>query len=139
MPTSTLSGEAERPKVADAVIEAGKGTELANDNVLGGRLQGQGHQNSLNVFPLLDDQVRVELPQESQHHRGIILAWMLESIERCAHFSKNISVAWRELIAEDVEERKIDRVGAVRIRRMNLGLDIGRIVEQEVKHIVTLM
>ena len=64
---------------------------------------------------------------------------MLEAVEGCTDFIENVPVARGELIAEDVEERKIDRVGPVRIRRMNRGLDIGRIVEQEVKHIVTLM
>jgi hypothetical protein len=50
-----------------------------------------------------------------------------------------IAVARRELIAEKVEQRKIDRVGAMRIGGMDCGLDIGRIIQQHIEHIVTLM
>ena len=35
--------------------------------------------------------------------------------------------------------RKVDLVGAVGIGRMDVGLDIGCVIEQEVKHIVTFM
>lgn len=38
-----------------------------------------------------------------------------------------------------MEEGKIDLVGSVRIGGMHCGLDVGRIVEQDIKYIVALM
>ena len=68
-----------------------------------------------------------------------ILRWVLESHRGPPDFRLDIPVARRELIAKDMEERKIDLVGAVRIRGMDVRLDVGGIVEQEIEHIVALM
>ena len=64
---------------------------------------------------------------------------MLKVIEGGPDGLVDIPVARRELIAEDVEEGKIHLVGAVCIRGMDVGLDLGGIVKQHVEHIVTLM
>ena len=50
-----------------SLIES-KGTELANDDVLGGRFEGQRHHNPLDVVPFLSDQLGVELAHRFEHH-----------------------------------------------------------------------
>ena len=74
-----------------------------------------------------------------EQHGVVILARVLEAIQRGADRIVDIPVARRELIAEHAEDREIDRVGAVRIGGMHVGLDVGGIVEQEIEHIVALM
>lgn len=64
---------------------------------------------------------------------------MLEPIEGATDFIVYILVAWSELITEQMEDGKIDLVSAVRIGGMNFRLDVGGIVEQNIKYIVTLM
>lgn len=64
---------------------------------------------------------------------------MLEAIQRGADGIEDIPVARGELITEHIEKSKIDRVSPVCIGGMHFGLDVGRIVEQDIEHIVTLM
>jgi len=53
---------------------------------------------------------------------------MLEAIEGGLHFLREIAVAGRELIAKDMQEAKIDLVGTMGIRGMDLGADLRRIM-----------
>ena len=93
----------------------------------------------MDVVPFLNDQLGVQFAHGLEHPIVIILPWVLEAVERFFDLVKNVPVAWRKLIAEDVENRKVDLVGAVGIRRMDFGLDIGRITKQDIKHIVAFM
>jgi hypothetical protein len=45
----------------------------------------------------------------------VVLAWVLEAVQR-SHFAADVFVARRELVAEERQDRKIDFVGAVRVR-----------------------
>jgi hypothetical protein len=47
---------------------------------------------------------------------------MLEAIESLTDFRLNIAVPWSELIPEHMQQGKVDLVGAVGIRRMDLWL-----------------
>ena len=60
------------------------------------------------------DEARLDFPDRLEEH-GPILTRVLEAIERFPHFGLEIPIAGRELIAEHMEERKIDLVGAMRI------------------------
>ncbi len=77
--------------------------------------QRQGDHDALNVVPFLNDQSGVEFADGPEHHVLIILARMLESVEGLPHLVIDIPVAWCKLIAEDVENRKVDFVGPVGI------------------------
>jgi len=57
---------------------------------------------------------------------------MLEAIEGGLHFLREIAVAGRELIAKDMQEAKIDLVGTMGIRGMDLGAAIRRIINRAV-------
>src|SRR5262245_53320106 len=110
------------PQGAPRLVFSRKGTQLAHDGALRGSLQGQRHQNPLNIFPLLDDKLRAEFTDGLEHHVLLILAWVSEAVEGFADLVINIPVAWRELIAKHIEDGEVDLVGAVCIRRMDFGL-----------------
>ena len=119
------------PQGAPRLVFSSKGTQLANDGALRGRFSCQGQHNPLNVFPLLDDELRAEFTDGLEHHGLIILAWVFESVECCADLVINIPVAWRELIAKHIEDGEVDLVGAVCISRMDFGLAVSGIIKQE--------
>ena len=64
---------------------------------------------------------------------------MLEPIKRFIDFIVDIPVAWSELIAKHMEDSKIDFVGSLCICGVYFRKDVGRIVEQDVEHIVAFM
>ena len=64
---------------------------------------------------------------------------MLEPVEPGADAVIEVLVTRRELIAEEVQQGKVDLVGAVRIGRVHLGLQIRRIVEDEIEDVMALM
>ena len=64
---------------------------------------------------------------------------MFEAVEGLADFRLDIPVAGGELIPEHMQEGKIHLVGTVRIGGMDLRLDVGGVVEQDIEDIVTLM
>src|SRR5262245_56757295 len=68
------------PQGAPRLVFASKGTQLAHDGALRGRLQGQRHHNPLNIFPLLDDELRAEFTDGLEHHGLIILDWVFGSV-----------------------------------------------------------
>ena len=80
----------------------------------------------------------VEFPAGLEQHVAV-LPRMLEAVEGLADLRLDIAIARRELIAEDMQQGKIDLVGAMRIRRMHVRLDLGAVVEQEIEHVVALM
>lgn len=49
------------PQGLAGIIAAGVGTQLADDNGLGGGFQSQGDNDALNIVPLPDDQLFIEL------------------------------------------------------------------------------
>ena len=83
--------------------------------------------------------VGVEFTDWLQQHALVILARVLEAIERGADRIVDIPVARGKLITEHAEDGEIDRVGPVRIGGMDRGLDIRGIVEQQIEHVVALM
>ena len=64
---------------------------------------------------------------------------MFEAIERFTDGIRYIFIAWGKLVAEQMQDGKIDLIGSVRIGGMNFRLDISSIVIQYIKHIVTFM
>ncbi len=58
---------------------------------------------------------------------------MLEAIERRAKFLLDGFIARRELIPEDMQQRKIHLIGPVRVSGMNLWVDIRGIVEEQIE------
>jgi hypothetical protein len=45
----------------------------------------------------------------------------------------------RELVSEQMQQGEIDLIGTVRIGRMNLRLDVRRVVEQDVEHVMAFV
>ena len=127
------------PQGASGFIFAGIGTELAHDNTLSRRFQGQGHEDPLHVIPFFDNEGGGQFADGLEQHAVVVLTRLLEAIQRGADGIVDIPVARGELIAEHIEESEIDRVGAVGIGGMYFGLYVRRIVEQKIEHIVTLM
>jgi len=68
-----------------------------------------------------------------------VLAWVFEAHQGSADFIVQILVAGRELVSEQMQQGKIDFIGTVRIGRMNLGLDVRRVVEQDVEHVMAFV
>ena len=64
---------------------------------------------------------------------------MAETIEGGSDLVRQILVARRELIAEEVEDGEVDLIGAVGIGGVNLRLDVGGVVEEQVEDVVALM
>ena len=99
---------------------------------------GERDEDALHLLPFLHNEARVDFPEGLAQHVSI-LRRVLEAIEGLADFRLDIAVAWGELIAEHMQEGKIDLVGVVGIRRMDVWVDLHRVVEQAIEDIVALM
>jgi len=64
---------------------------------------------------------------------------VLKAIERCAKFLLNSFIARRELISEDMQQRKIHLVCPVSVRGMNLRVNVCGIVEEQIEDKLALM
>lgn len=64
---------------------------------------------------------------------------MLEAVQGSADFIVQILVTGRELVSEHMKKGEIDLIGTMRIGRMNLRLDVRRVVEQDVEDVVALV
>jgi hypothetical protein len=64
---------------------------------------------------------------------------MFEADQGSADFIVQILVAGRELVSEQMQKGEVDLIGAVRIRRMNLRLDVSGVVEQDVEHVMAFV
>jgi len=110
--------------VADPMIEA---IEFPHNNMLRRGLERQGDEDPQQIGPFLADEARVDFPDGLEEALAV-LAGMPKAIEGGPDRIVEIPVAWRKLIPEEVEQRKIDRVGAMRIGGMHRRLDVRRIV-----------
>jgi len=126
------------PEGTPGLVLAGIRVELSHDDALGRRLEGQGDEDPLQVLPLLDDQMRVDLA-DGLEHQVRVLARVLEAVERGPDLVIEVPVPRRELIAKDVEEGEVDLVGAMGISRVHVRLNLGAVVEQEIEHVMALM
>ena len=88
----------------------------------------------LNILPFWYDEVSVDFAYRFNHHI-FILAGVFESIEGLTDFVVYILVSWGKLVAEQVEDGKIDLIGSVRVGGMNFRLNVSRIIEQNIEHI----
>jgi len=59
---------------------------------------------------------------------------VFEADQGSADFIVQILVAGRELVSEQMQQGKIDFIGTVRIGRMNLRLDVRRVVENRISN-----
>ena len=126
------------PQGPPGFVLAGVGIEFPYDNALRRGLEGQRDEDPQQIGPFLHDEARVDFPDGLEEHLAI-LAGMPKAIEGGADGIVEIAIARGKLIPKEVEQGKIDRVGAMRIGGMDRGLDVGRIVQQYIKHVVTLM
>src|SRR5712691_5617060 len=77
----------------------------------------QRDENALQVLPFFHDQIGIEFAYGFQEDVAI-LSRMLEAIERRAQFLLDTFIARRELIAEEMQQRKIHQ-GAPRACQWN--------------------
>ena len=63
----------------------------------------------------------------------------MEGGKRGLHFVANILIAWRELIAEHVQQCEVRLIGSVCVRRMNVGLNVRAVVVDNVEDEMALM
>lgn len=126
------------PESAFGFVLARKGAEFPDDDALRRRFEGQREHDALDILPFLENQVGVELADRLEK-QVLILTGMFEAIQGGAHFLGQILVTWGELIAKQVENGKIDLVGAVGIGRMNGGVNVGRIIEKQIEDKVAFM
>ena len=68
-----------------------------------------------------------------------ILSRVLKTIERRAKFLLDGFIARRELIAEEMQQRKIHLVCPVRVRGMHLRVNVRGIVEEQIEDKLALM
>ena len=62
-----------------------------------------------------------------------------EPVQRRAHFLLDRLVTRRKLVIEYMQQHEIDLVGAMRVRGVDIGSNIGGVVEQQIEHKVTLV
>ena len=108
------------PQGCSGLVFARISAELARDDALRGGLQRQRHHDPLNPIPIIDDEPFPELAHRFEE--PVIVARMLEAVERCRDRSRDVLVAWGKLIAKYVQDRKVDFIGAVRVGGMNVRL-----------------
>ena len=65
--------------------------------------------------------------------------WGVEAIERRPQFLLDGFIARRELIAEEMEQRKIHLIGPVRVSGMHLRVNVRGIVEEQIEDKLALM
>lgn len=126
------------PQGASGLVFALVSAEFADDNTLGGRFKSQRKHNSLEVVPFFDDEGGVDLADRFER-TSFVLVGVFETIKRLADFIVDVAVAGRELIAEAVEDGKIDFVGAVGVGGVDSRLNISGIVRHKIEHIVTFV
>jgi hypothetical protein len=91
----------------------------------------------LDVVLLGKDQLRVRLAGGFQQELRVIFARVLETGEG-VHLVADIAVSRRKLIAEGPEDGEVDLVGSVRVGRVGSWPDVGRVVGQDVVHVMGL-
>ena len=114
------------------------GAQLADNCALGCGFERQGHDNALDIIPFVDDELLLSLSR-GPDDCITVLAWVFEADQGSADFIVQILVAGRELVCEQIQQGKIDFIGTVRIGRMNLRLDVRRVVEQDVEHVMAFV
>src|SRR5579859_2804694 len=115
------------------------GTEFADNDTLGSSFKGQRDHDALEIIPFIDNQTILNLANGTDRPISRILTGTLEAIEAVGDGLKNILVARSELVAEAIQNREVDLVGAMRIGGMNGGLKIAAVIVEDVKDIVALM
>ncbi len=125
------------PQGCSGLVFARIGTELARDDALRGGLQRQRHYDPLNPIPIIDDELFPELAHRFEE--PVIAVRMLEAVERCCDRSRDVLVARGKLVAEHVQDSEVDFIGAVGVRRMNVRLHLGGVVEQDIKHVMAFV
>lgn len=68
-----------------------------------------------------------------------VLSGMFETVERSRDFIMDIFIPRRKLVAKEVENRKIDLIGAMRIGGVTGRLNVGGVVIEDIEHIVTFV
>ena len=63
----------------------------------------------------------------------------METDKRCADFVADIPIARGELIAEHVQQRGVQLIGAVRVHGMNIGLNVRAVVVENIEDEMALM
>ena len=84
-------------------------------------LSARDTDNALDIVPFADDELLLGL-SHGPDDCITVLAWAFEADQGSADFIVQILVAGRELVSEQMQQGKIDFIGTVRIRRMNLRL-----------------
>lgn len=125
------------PKGTLGFVFAGIGAEFADDDTLSCGFEGQRNHDALNIFPIFSDETGIDF--SDGFNDPVVLTRMLKAIERLADPLVDVLVARCKLIAEAVENGKIDVIGSVSIRGMDVRLDVGRIVEQKVEDKMALV
>src|SRR5262249_10889580 len=93
------------------------------------RFAGERDEDPLHLVPFLDNEPRIDFPDGLEQHVPI-LRRMLETIEGLGDLPLEIAVAWCELIPKHMQEGEIHLIGAVGVRRMDVWLDVGGVVEE---------
>ena len=99
-------------------------------------LRQRGH-DALDVGPFLFDQFAVCLPRRLDEEIAVVAG--MPGPDQGIGFLVQVAIARRELIAERMQNPEVDLVGAVRVCRMPLRLDVRGIVVQQVEHIMALV
>ena len=113
--------------------------EFPDDDPLGGRLPVERDHDAPDVFPFLHDELLVDLSDGPQEPVLIVLCRMLKSIERRSDLFPDVLVPRSELVAGDIQDGKVYGVDPVRIRRVDLRNDIGRVAFEEVVQVTTFV
>ena len=109
-----------------------------DDDTLRRGFQRQRDENSLQVFPFFYDQIGSEFADWFQEDVAILIG-VLEAIEGRAKFLLDGFIARRELIAEEMEQRKIHLIGPVGVSGMHLRVNVRGIVEEQIENKLALM
>ena len=110
------------------LLVRGESAELAHDDVLRSGFEGQGEHDALHILPVVNNVLRTDFAFWFEQEIAIATG-MFESIKQLVDRAIDIFVSRRELVAKQVENRKVEFVGAVGVCGMNGRLDVGGIVE----------
>lgn len=113
-------------------------TELADDrcprHIL---LRERGH-DALDVRPFPDDQVIVRLARRPDQPVPTVVARMVEP-DQASHLFVQVAITGSELVPKRMQDPEVDLVGAVRVGRVPLRLDVRRVVVEQIEHIVAFV
>jgi len=129
----------ELPQRSLRAVLAAVGAQFSDDHALGRGLQRQREQDALDVDLFREDQALPDATIRSDGPALVVVRRMAEPAQSALHLALDIAVAWREAVAELVQQDEVDVVGAVGVGGVHRRQNIRGVVEQDIEDEVALV